>query len=517
MNNINFSIKPLVLVILDGWGISSPGAGNAIALAKKPYFTFLLENFPQTQLIASGVSVGLPNNEAGNSEVGHLNIGAGRIVFQDLSRINSSIKNGSFFHNAAFQKALQNTLKNNSNLHLLGLVGRGVVHSSLEHLYALLQLAKENQIEKVFLHLFLDGRDSPPTSGFEVISELEEKISKIGVGKIASIMGRYWAMDRDKRWERTKRAYDALVLGEANLGRSPSDEIENFYEKKITDEFIDPVLFTLPDKKITVNDNDSLIFFNFRADRARQLVKSLLLPNFTEFQRRKKLKNVIAVTMTEYEKNLPVLIAFPSQNISKTLTEVISDQGLKQLHIGETEKYAHVTYFFNGGRESPFFNEDRVHITSPKVSTYDLKPEMSAREITEYVIEELKEKAYDFYLVNFANADMVAHTGSIEATVEAIEVLDSCLEKIGTQVIDQNGGMLVTADHGNAEVMIDPATAEVCTEHSSNRVPFIAVANQLKSWEPKHLKSGILADIAPTLLYLMGFEKPKEMTGKNLF
>ncbi len=517
MIEIEKPLKPLVLVVLDGWGIAAPGPGNAIGLANKPYFNSIISSFPHTQLIASGESVGLPKGEPGNSEVGHLNIGAGKIVYQDLPRISSAIADGTFIRNEVFVKAFENTIKNNSALHLLGLVGTGGVHSSVEHLYALLWAAKEHNVKNVYLHLFTDGRDSSPTSGLQQLDEIQKKIATIGVGRIASIMGRYWAMDRDKRWERTERAYRAMVFGEGQKTVSVGSLIENSYQKNVTDEFIEPAVITYENNlPPVIKDCDSVIFFNFRPDRARQLTQSFVLPNFTGFDRKVMLKNIFFVTMAEYEKGLPVSIAFPHQGIAEPIARVLSDKMLKQLHIGETEKYAHVTYFFNGGREDPFPMEDRVHIPSPKVATYDQKPEMSANEITEFVLGKIKNDVYQFIIINFANADMVGHTGSIEATIKAVEVLDSCLKKIGDEVLIKNGAMVITADHGNAELMINPITGGVDTEHSSSRVPFIVVANEFQHSSTLQFPSGILADVAPTILSLMGIEKPGTMVGRDL-
>ncbi len=517
MLEIEKPLKPVLLVILDGWGIAPPGPGNAIELAKKPYFNSLLANYPHTQLTASEESVGLPKGESGNSEVGHLNIGAGRIVQQDLPRINSAIADGSFSRNESLIKAYENTLANNSNLHLLGLVGTAGGHSSVKHLYALLLEAKEHKVKNVYLHLFTDGRDSSTTAGVQVLNEIQKKIDTIGIGKIASITGRYWAMDRDNRWERTEKAYRTIVLGQGIRSNNVSHTIESSYQKNITDEFIEPTLITSEDNSVfTVKDNDSVIFFNFRPDRARQLTESFVLPEFLNFDRETGLKNIVFVTMTEYEKNLPVLVAFPLQVVEDSLAKIISDNGLKQLHIGETEKYAHVTYFFNGGREESYSLEHRVHIPSPKVITYDLKPEMSATELTDYVVAKLKEDLYEFYIVNFANADMVGHTGSISATEKAIEILDSCLEKIGNEVLGKNGVMIVTADHGNAETMLNPTTGEVDTAHSRNQVPFVVVAKVLQKKPTVQLPPGILADVAPSVLSLFGIEKPDSMSGRNL-
>ncbi len=510
-------LRPVVLVILDGWGIAAEGSGNAITLAQKPFFNSISVSYPHTQLTASGESVGLPKGEAGNSEVGHLNIGAGKIVYQDEPRINSSIADGSFLNNEVIKNAFDHTVKNSSSLHLMGLVGTGRVHASVEHMFALIWAAKENNVKNIFLHLFTDGRDSSPTSDLQVIQDIQTKIAAIGAGKIASIVGRYWAMDRDKHWERIARAYRALVFGEGNKVTDPKVEIESSYQKNVTDEFIEPTLVTNDNNNIgTIRDNDSVVFFNFRPDRARQLTQAFVLPNFNDFDRGTQLKNLNFVTMTEYEKGLPVAVAFPHQEISQPLAKVISDHQLKQLHIGESEKYAHVTYFTNGGREDPFPMEDRVHIPSPKVKTYDLKPEMSAVEITDFIVSKLKSDLYSFYLVNFANADMVAHTGSISATTKAIETLDSCLKRIADQVLATGAALVITSDHGNAEQMINPTTGGVDTEHSTNPIPFIVVAKEFQGNSTLQFPAGILADVAPTVLALMGINKPGTMMGHDL-
>src|SRR3972149_2348943 len=517
MIQLSKPLKPVVLVILDGWGVAPESAGNAITLAHLPYFHSINVSYPHTVLEASGPSVGLPSGEAGNSEVGHLNIGAGKIVYQDLPRINSAIADGSFLKNETFKRAFDHVKTNKSNLHLMGLVGTGNVHASVEHLYALLWAAKEAGLQNVFLHLFTDGRDSSPTSGLQLIAQIEYKISTIGVGKIASVMGRYWAMDRDQRWERTKRAYEALVNGQASLATSPRVLIQSSYSKKVTDEFIEPTLIAAEGKTITtVRNGDSLIFFNFRPDQARELTKSLTESDFQGFSRKIVLKDLYFVCMAEYDSGSSLPVAFPHHKINEPLSRVISNYSLKQLHIGETEKYAHVTYFFNGGREEPFLLEDRVHISSPKVSTYDLKPQMSAGEITDYVSNKLRGNVYEFYVVNFANADMVAHTGSIDATIKAVEFLDTCLRVIGREVLLKNGAMIVTADHGNAEAMLNAQTGGVDTEHSTNKVPFIVVANEFNHSSTLQFPSGILADVAPTVLSLMGLPKGVSMFGQDL-
>lgn len=510
-------LRPLVLVILDGWGTAAASNSNAISLANKPFFNSALISYPHTLLTASGESVGLPQGEAGNSEVGHLNIGAGKIVYQNESRINSAIADGTFLKNEVFAATFKHVKRNNSTLHLMGLVGTGKVHSSVEHMYALLWAAKEHSVTNVMLHLFTDGRDSSPTSGLQLITEIQTKLAQIGVGRIASVMGRYWAMDRDKRWERTAKAYRAMVLGEGVKTISLQSVFEDSYQKNVTDEFIEPTLLTFENNKLgNIIEGDGLIFFNFRPDRARQLTHAFVLPHFTDFNRGKFLSNLNFATLVEYEKGLPVSVAFPHQEITQPLAKVVSDHLLKQLHIGESEKYAHVTYFINGGREDPFLNEDRVHIPSPKVATYDLQPEMSASEITAYVLTKLKTDSYEFYVVNFANADMVAHTGSISATVTAVETLDHCLKQIADEVLVKGGAMVVTADHGNAEQMLNPVTGKVDTEHSTNKVPFFVISKEFQQTLQPEFQTGILADVAPTVLSLMGITKPGTMMGRDL-
>lgn len=511
-------LKPVVLVVLDGWGVAPAGPGNAISLAKKPNWDYYYSVYPHANLDAAGQAVGLPKGEAGNSEVGHLNLGAGRIVYQELPRISQAVADGSFLTNQAFQAALKHAVDNNSKLHLLGLVGNGVVHSSIEHLYALLWLAKEANFRNVILHLFTDGRDSPPTSGLQLISEIQDKINLLGAGRIGSIMGRYWSMDRNKHWDRVEKAYLALTEGAGQRSTSAAEALKQAYEKKVTDEFVEPTLIPREDGGLDlVADNDSVIFFNFRPDRARQLTQAFVLSNFTDFARKKFLKNLFFVSMTAYEKGLPVsAVAFPDVDVPAPLAAALSFINLRQLHIGETEKYAHVTYFFNGEHEDPYPGEDRVHIPSPKVATYDQMPEMSAPQIADYVVARIRESAYDFYMVNFANPDMVGHTGSIPATIQAIETVDVCIGKIARTVLGVGGALIITSDHGNAETMIDPITGKTDTEHTSNPVPVVIVAEQLQNMSSKQLLSGILADIAPTILALMGINKPGTMTGRNL-
>ena len=508
--------KRVVLIILDGWGIGAEDAGNAIYLANKPFWNKISTVYPHTRLQAAGEAVGLPSGEAGNSEVGHLNIGAGMIVYQEFPRVNMALTDGSFLTNRALLTATGAVKKNQSTLHLMGLIGTGNVHSSIEHLYALLWFAKAQGIQKVAVHTFTDGRDSSPTAGLGLVEIILEKFKEIGVGSFASLSGRYFAMDRDNHWERIQKVYSAIVEGNAPKANDPIMLVNNSYKKKVTDEFIEPTLIvTDGSEPQLIRDGDGVIFFNFRPDRALQMTKAFVEKDFKGFERKKFLPNLTFVTMTEYEKNLPVLVAFPPIIIDNPLAAVISLNDLRQLHIGETEKYAHVTYFINGGRETPYPNEERIHVPSPKVATYDQKPEMSAVEITDQVCNFLRKGLYDFYLINFANADMVAHTGSLEATKKAIEVLDACLERI-VKVALPSGAVVITADHGNAESLVNPKTGGVDTEHSANTVPFVVVAEGFNNRTQIRLPSGILADVAPTVLGLLGIHPPSSMTGKNL-
>lgn len=532
--------KPVVLVILDGWGIAPPGPGNAVTLAKTPNFDKLWAAFPHTQLTASGEAVGLPRGEDGNSETGHLNLGAGQIVFQDLPRINMSIADGSFYQIPSLKRVAEHIRKNSSSLHLLGLLGSGGVHSSLEHLFALLHFAKKEGISSVFLHLFTDGRDSPPTSALIYINKIQAEMEKIEIGKIATLCGRYFAMDRDHHWERTQKAYDLIVQGKGQQITSLKEAIKKSYENNQTDEFLEPLVV---DKNGLIKDNDGVIFFNFRIDRPRQLTKALVIPNFetlkirktafdpyaekyglhqyqtpdgtTTFKRGKVLHNLLFVTMTEYEKGLPVEIVFPPEIVKLPLARIISEKELHQLHLAETEKERFVTYYFDGQREKPFPGEDRVEIASPKVPTYDQKPEMSAYAVTEELTKKIKANLYDFIIVNYANPDMVGHTGVLKAGIKACEVVDECLGRVVSTVVNVGGVCLVTADHGNVEEMIDPVTGEVDTEHSSNPVPFMVIDKRFNRGSHV-LSQGILADVAPTILSLMGMEKPDLMNGRNL-
>lgn len=535
--------KPVILIIIDGWGLAPPGPGNAISLAKLSNINRLWQAFPHTQLLASQEAVGLPHGEEGNSEVGHLNIGAGYIVYQDLPRINMSIADGSFLKNPAFLKAAHHLKKNKSRLHLLGLIGPGAVHSSIEHLYALLWFCKEQKIKEVYLHLFTDGRDAPPTSSSNYLRQIEEKLKNLKIGEIATVTGRYWAMDRDNRWKRIQKAYEALTEGIGEKVYSSLEAVQKSYDQKRTDEFVLPSIIMKKNQPVAViENNDAVIFFNFRPDRSRELTKAFILPNFenlkdnrkifdpykekygrfqnhpspiSTFQRKKILKNISFVTMTEYEKGLPVEVAFSPILVALPLARIISERGLRQLHISETEKYPHVTFFINGGREKPFVAEDRLEIASPKVSTYDLQPEMSAYQLTKLLLDKISQRIYDFIIVNYANADMVGHTGVIKAGIKSCEVVDECLGKVVRSVLSQNGACIITADHGNVEEMINLSTGEVDTEHSLNPVPFIIINQQLRG-KNQELPRGILADIAHTILNLMEISKPGIMTGRNL-
>ena len=508
------SKKPLMLMILDGWGLNPEKKANAILNANTPNYDKLMKEFPNTILEASGLAVGLPEGQMGNSEVGHLNIGAGRIVYQDFTRISQDIKSGGFFKNPVLVWAMDNALNHNKSLHLMGLLSDGGVHSHIEHLKALLDMAKLKNLHKVYLHAFLDGRDVPPANAQKYIDEIEEYMKKIGVGKIATISGRYYAMDRDKRWDRTEKAYNAIVFGEGLKSRSATEAIRQSYERKETDEFVVPTVVTDENGQpvATVEPGDSIIFFNFRPDRARQLTYAFCKEDFDGFSRKNGYFPVSYVCFTEYDATVKnAKIAYGPESLDNILAQVLSDAGLRQLRIAETEKYAHVTFFFNGGEEKAYPGEDRILIPSPKVATYDLKPEMSAYEVADKVIEKINEDIYDVIILNFANPDMVGHTGVYEAAVKAIEAVDKCIGKVAKCIEEKGGTLLVTADHGNAEQMLDYETGEPHTAHTCNPVPFI-----LMSHKPYKLRHGKLADIAPTILELLNLEKPKEMTGESL-
>jgi len=520
------NIQPVILIILDGLGVAPAGNGNAVTSARLPILNQLINDYPSTTIQASGESVGLSWGEPGNSEVGHLNLGAGRIVWQSLPRITKSITDNSFFNNQAFLQAIEHTQKNQSDLHLIGLISSGVVHSSLNHLHALLELAAQKGVNNVYVHAFLDGRDSPKDSSYGFISDLISRMKDLKVGKIATLSGRFYAMDRDNHWERTERTYLAMVKGFAEQEfASPLEAIKSSYQAKIYDEEFVPVVIKESDeqKPRVIKDNDAVIFFNFRPDRARQLTKALVSDKFTGFKR-EKIKNLFLVTFTEYEKNLPVRVAFPSEDINNTLGEVISAQKLGQVHIAETEKYAHVTFFFNGRRENPFPYEKRILIPSPRVNSYAQKPEMSASEITNQVLWSIGSRQHKFIVVNFANPDMVGHTGNLSAVVKALEFLDGLLGKIVNLCLKENWVSVITADHGNCEQMINIRSGEINKEHTTNPVPFIVVKKgvgdrtfsaglvNLYSITP----SGILADVSPTVLRIMGLSQPPEMNGISL-
>ncbi len=505
------SKKPYALIILDGFGKNERHEGNAIYAANTPNIDKYLANHPNSIVHASGLDVGLPDGQMGNSEVGHTNIGAGRIVYQELTRITKSIEDGDFFENEALVKAVENCKKNDSALHLMGLLSPGGVHSHTNHLYGLLRLAKMNGIEKVHVHAFLDGRDVPPSSAVEYIKEAIEKMRDIGVGDIATVMGRYYAMDRDNRWERVSKAYDAIVCGEGEEAESAVTAVEESYNNDVTDEFVVPTVIKKDGEPLgKVSENDSVVFFNFRPDRARELTRTIVDEDFSGFER--DYFKTCFVTMTQYDATMPnVEVAFKPEQLVNTFGEYISKKGLRQLRIAETEKYAHVTFFFNGGVEKPYDGEDRALINSPKVATYDLKPEMSAYEVTDEVVKRIDSGEYDVIILNFANCDMVGHTGVFDAAVKAVEAVDECLGRVIDAIERHDGVALVTADHGNADQMIDYETGEPFTAHTTNVVPLILIGR-----DDLKIKSGRLADLTPTMLDLMGLEKPTEMTGESL-
>jgi len=501
--------KPLVMVIMDGYGLDDPGPGNAIANAPTPVLDELFKKYPNTTLAASGEDVGLPDGQMGNSEVGHTNIGAGRVVYQDLPKITREISLGLFFKNEALLKAVKNCKANNKALHLLGLVSPGGVHSHATHLYGLLELAKQNDLTKVYIHAFMDGRDVPPDSGKESIEELVQKCKEIGVGKIATIMGRFYAMDRDNRWDRVEKAYNTMVFGDGEYEPDPVAAMQNSYNDKVFDEFVVPVVC---DKDAMIKADDSIIFFNFRPDRAREITRAFVDDEFTGFERRKGKFPLTYVCMTQYDETIKnVYIAYPPDFPEQTFGEVISKAGLSQLRIAETEKYAHVTFFFNGGVEEPFENEERILIPSPKeFPTYDLIPEMSANKVAEAACAEILKGKHDVVIINFANCDMVGHTGIYDAAFKAVITVDTCLGKVADATQQAGGILVVTADHGNAETMLAEDGISPCTAHSINPVPFIVCCDDIK------LKPGRLADISPTLLKLLNVPKPDLMTGESL-
>lgn len=535
--------RPAVLLVLDGWGIGPNYAGNAIARAKTPNMDQYWASFPHTQLSASGQAVGLPHGEDGNTETGHLNIGAGSIVYQDLPRINMAISDGTFNTTVAFLNAFEHVAKHGSALHLMGLVGAGGVHSNIEHLYALLSLCKAKKVEKVYIHAFTDGRDSPPTGGAGYVRSLMEYCQKVGVGKVASIMGRFYAMDRDKRWERIEKAYNCLTLGDGIQATDPIQAIQDQYAKGTTDEFMEPTNIALEDGTVPViQEKDAVIFFNYRIDRPRELTKAFVKRDFETgqmheafdpyavkyqgshlksvegtqlFKRQKVFTNLYFVTMTMYEDKLPVDVAFPPQFVRNPICKVIAQHGLKQLRMSETEKERFVTYYMNGQKEDIYPGEDRIILPSKGAKSYDQVPEMSAREITAHMLQQLKKDVYDVVVCNFANADMVGHTGNLQAAIKAVEIIDSCVGQIVQEVGNRGGVVFITADHGNVEEMINMATGEVDTEHSIYPVPFMIISKKYIG-QNTMLPSGILADVAPTMLSVMGITKPETMTGRAL-
>ena len=508
------SKKPTVLMILDGYGLNEKTEGNAVAEANTPVMDKLMTECPFVRGNASGMAVGLPDGQMGNSEVGHLNMGAGRIVYQDLTKITKAIQDGDFFENKALLAACENVKKNESALHLFGLVSDGGVHSHNSHIYGLLELAKRQGIEKVYVHCFLDGRDTPPASGKDFVSELVEKMEEIGVGQVATVMGRYYAMDRDNRWDRVELAYNAMVKGEGNKGDDAVKAIQESYDNEKTDEFVIPtVIMKNGAPTATIKDNDSIIFFNFRPDRAREITRTFCDDNFEGFARGERVKTTF-VCFTEYDVTIPnKLVAFVKTEITNTFGEFLAANNLKQARIAETEKYAHVTFFFNGGVEEPNAGEDRILVKSPKVATYDLQPEMSAPEVCDKLVDAIKSGKYDVIIINFANPDMVGHTGVENAAIKAIETVDVCVGRAVDAVKEVNGQMFICADHGNAEQLIDYNTHEPFTAHTTNQVPFILVNADSKY---KLREGGCLADSAPTLIELVGMEHPKEMTGTSL-
>jgi 2,3-bisphosphoglycerate-independent phosphoglycerate mutase len=510
--------KPIVLTVLDGWGFRAESKGNAIALARKPNYDRLLAEFPNTLVQTSGPAVGLPEGQMGNSEVGHMNMGAGRIVHMDITRIDQAIAEGSFFKNELLLEAMQRGQKN--QLHLLGLASDGGVHSHLQHLYALLRMAKQNKVERVFVHCFMDGRDTPPHSGIDYLRQLQQQMREIGVGRIASLSGRYYAMDRDNRWERVERAYRAVVHGQSEIrANDPVEAMRKSYESGVTDEFALPVVVTTgPEASAPavaqIRDDDAVIFFNFRADRARQMTKAIAEPGFDKFADPARPKNLCFVGMTQYDKSYAWLkYVLSPEKLEHILAQVFASLSMRNLRVAETEKYAHVTYFFNGGVEKPFPGEERLLVPSPKVPTYDLMPEMSAAGIADAVIHAIEKGDFDAIVMNFANADMVGHSGKLEATIQAVEAVDACLGRIFQSLRPRGGAWIITADHGNAETMIDPVTGGPHTYHTTNPVPFILLDEDGRL---KLRNGGSLRDIAPTLLGMLEVPAPGDMTGRDL-
>ena len=502
--------KPVILMILDGFGVGleAEKRGDAIKAAKKPNIDKLFAENPVTKIGASGLDVGLPDGQMGNSEVGHTNIGAGRIVYQELTRITKSIEDGEFFENEALLKAVDNAAQEGKALHIMGLLSNGGVHSHNTHMYAIVELAKKKGVKNVYVHAFLDGRDVPPTSGKDFVEECANKLKEIGLGKIATVMGRYYAMDRDNRWDRVEKAYSAMVYGEGNKACCPVKAVEESYANDVTDEFVVP---TVCEENATVKPGDSIVFFNFRPDRAREITRTFVDPEFKGFERKNGFFPLTYVCMTQYDASMPnVEVAFKPQSLKNTIGEYISNKGMTQLRIAETEKYAHVTFFFNGGVEQPYEGEDRILVKSPAVATYDLQPEMSAYEVTDKLVAATKTGKYDMIILNYANCDMVGHTGVFEAAVKAVEAVDECVGKVVTAIREMDGVALITADHGNADKMID-TDGSPFTAHTTNLVPFCVVGYPCELRE-----GGRLADIAPTMLKIMGLPQPAEMTGESI-
>jgi 2,3-bisphosphoglycerate-independent phosphoglycerate mutase len=510
--------KPITaLIIMDGYGLNPDPRDNAVHMADTPNLDGLMSRWPSTQIAASGMDVGLPEGQMGNSEVGHLNLGAGRIVYQEFTRVTKSIADGDFFENPAFLSCIDRVKATGKKLHLLGLVSPGGVHSHTDHAKAMIRLAKEKGLDQVYLHAFMDGRDVPPESGKSYIEDMEAFMQKEGFGRIATVIGRYYAMDRDNRWERVQRAYQALVMGEGMAAVSAVSAMQKSYDAGVTDEFVEPVVICENGAPVaTIEEGDGVIFFNFRPDRAREITRTFIMENFDGFERPKGYFPVHYVTLTQYDAtfNGLVSVAYEPQSLDNTLGQVWSAAGLKQLRIAETEKYAHVTFFFNGGVEVPGEGEDRVLIPSPKVATYDLKPEMSAYEVADEAVKRVRSGAYDAMILNFANCDMVGHTGVLQAAIDAVEAVDACVGKVVDAIVQNGGSALVTADHGNADQMVDEETGAPFTAHTTHPVPLILAGEKFK--DAKLKSGGRLADLAPTLLDMMGMEKPPEMTGESL-
>ncbi|MDD5567326.1 MAG: 2,3-bisphosphoglycerate-independent phosphoglycerate mutase [Patescibacteria group bacterium] len=518
--------RPVVLIIMDGWGVAAPSKGNAATLANMPFLDYLLQNYPAMVVEAGGISAGLPWGEMGNSEVGHMTIGAGKIVYQNITKISKAIESGEFFKNKAFLTAIEHVKKHHSRLHLMGLLGTGGVHAHQLHLESLMQLAQDQGLDNVYLHLFLDGRDTPRESAVKFLDSLNERIEENKFGKIATLSGRFWSMDRDNKWQRTEKSYRMLTEGKADYqSADPRQAILDSYQRGVYDEELEPTVILENGKPVaTIGDYDAIIFHNFRSDRPRQLTQAFIEEDFQGFKRARKIKNLFFVTMTEYRKGLPAEVAFPRDYVREPLAKVISDNNLKQLHVSETEKYAHITFFLNGMQEKSFAGEDRVLLPSPLVDSYAKTPAMSGEKVTQAVLDGLATQKYAFIVINFANPDMVAHTGSLQATVQALEIDDPFIEKIVTKTLEQDGTIIITSDHGNCEEVVKLQTGRPDKEHSNRSVPCLIINNQLKGKEPPIIRDqlftlrsrGTLVDIAPTILALLNLPKPREMAGINL-